>query len=147
MVPLSCSLIPIMDVFSCSCVTCYAASSLLLHSPAPFYIHLSLSTKDTTWSVHCVSTYLSRRYSLYLFLNFNLLDYPVTLDSGRGKRRLLRLRVTRFPRRASSKNKDKGSLKGFFKGRRCWGLPQLVLATVGCVRRYKGFYKGAYTQE
>ena len=42
--------------------------------------------------------------------------------------------------------RGEGSLKGFFKGRRCWGLPQQVLATIGCVGRSR-VYKGAYTQE
>ena len=36
----------------------------------------------------------------------------VTLDSGRGKRRLFGRRVARFPRRAPSKNKVQGRLEG-----------------------------------
>ena len=42
-----------------SCVTDYAALSLLLHGPPPFYIRLSLSTENTAWSVHQVFTYLN----------------------------------------------------------------------------------------
>ena len=34
-----------------------------------------------------------------------------------------RLRRTRY----------KGDSRGFLKWRRCWGLPQLLLATVGCL--------------
>ena len=35
-------------------------------------------------------------------------------------------------------NKGQGILlKGFFKGRRCWGLPQQLLATVGCSKEFK----------
>ena len=38
-----------------------------------------------------------------------------------------RLRRTRY----------KGDLRGFLKRRRCWGLPQLLLATVGCYEEFK----------
>ena len=31
----------------------------------------------------------------------------------------------------------KGDLRGFLKRRRCWGLPQLLLATVGCYEEFK----------
>ena len=43
--------------------------------------------------------------------------------------------VKGFPRRAFSKNK--GDLRGFLKRRRCWGLPQLLLATIGCCKEFK----------
>ena len=32
-------------------------------------------------------------------------------------------------------------MKGIFKGFRCWGRPQQLLATIGCVRGFKGEYK------
>ena len=32
-------------------------------------------------------------------------------------------------------------MKGVFKGQGCWGLPQLLLATIGCVRGFKGYDK------
>ena len=32
-------------------------------------------------------------------------------------------------------------MKGIFKGHRCWGLPQQLLATIGCIRGFKGEYK------
>ena len=56
--------------------------------------------------------------------------------------------MTRVSRRASSRYKGAGvkgkeSLKGFFKGCRCWGLPQQVLATIGSVRRFKGVLQGS----
>ena len=41
--------------------------------------------------------------------------------------------------------RGKGFLKGFFKSCRCWGLPQQVLATIGCVRRYKGVFTKEHT--
>ena len=60
----------------------------------------------------------------------------VTLDSGRGKRRLETTKV-------------KGLLKGVFKSQGCWGLPQQLLATSGCLGSFKdkGLNKGARTQE
>ena len=87
---------------------------------------------------------LADRFQVVLML----LELSVTLDSDRGKRRLFKT----VSCKGSSKGvfrgtRDKGSLKGFFKGHWRWGLPQQVLAMIGCVRRYKGFYKGAYTQE
>ena len=54
--------------------------------------------------------------------------HSVTLDSGRGKRRLQSVEGTRI-------------LEGLPQETRSWGLPQQVLATIGCVRRIKGFYK------
>ena len=44
----------------------------------------------------------------------------VTLNSGRGKRRLERLGRRSF-------------LKGVFGNKGCWGLPQQLQATVGCL--------------
>ena len=32
-------------------------------------------------------------------------------------------------------------MRGVFKERGCWGLPQRLLATIGCVRGFKGLYK------
>ena len=32
-------------------------------------------------------------------------------------------------------------MKGVFKGYECWGLPQQLLATIGCIRGFKGLYK------
>ena len=32
-------------------------------------------------------------------------------------------------------------MKGVFKGHRCWGLLQQLLATIGCVRGFQGEYK------
>ena len=50
------------------------------------------------------------RPNIYNFPRTSLLC--VTLDSGRGKRRLFGRRVAGFPRRASSKNKVQGGLEG-----------------------------------
>ena len=35
------------------------------------------------------------------------------------------------------RTKYKGDLRGFLKRRGCWGLPQLLLATVGCYEEFK----------
>ena len=32
-------------------------------------------------------------------------------------------------------------MKGVFKGHRCWGLPQWLLATISCIRGVQGEYK------
>ena len=58
------------------------------------------------------------------------------LGSGRDKHRL-------------ETTKDKGSLKGIFKGQGCWGLPQRLLATDSCTGSFKveGYYKGVHTQK
>ena len=53
------------------------------------------------------------------------LESFVMLGSGRGQRRLETTRV-------------QGFLKDFFKRQGCWGLPQQLLATVGCVGSFKG---------
>ena len=78
MVPLSCFLLPLMDVFSSSCAPNCAAPSLLSHWPAPFYIRLSFSTKNTAWSVCCISTYLNQRYSMYFSLTWIYLIFSPT---------------------------------------------------------------------
>ena len=56
----------------------------------------------------------------------------VTLDSGRGKRRL-------------KSGKGEGSLKGVFKGQGCWGLPQQLLATDGRLGSSRQGLQGAHT--
>ena len=61
---------------SSSCMPNYAALSSLLHEPLSYYIHLSLSTENTAWSVRQVSTYLIQQHLWYFFLNLNLLDSP-----------------------------------------------------------------------
>ena len=58
----------------------YTASSHLSHNPAPLYICLSSSTRNTAWSVHCISTYLSRQYSLYFSLTLIYLILPCLLN-------------------------------------------------------------------
>ena len=60
------------------------------------------------------------------------------------------LRLTRVGASVDLKDEDKGfpegrlreqrtrdPLKGFFKGRGCWGLLQQLLATVGCCKEFK----------
>ena len=32
-------------------------------------------------------------------------------------------------------------MKGVFKGYRCWGLPQRLLAMIGCIRGFQSEYK------
>ena len=60
----------------------------------------------------------------------------------------LLLRLARVETNVDSKvTKEQGSLKDFFKGRMCWGLPQRPLATIGCIRGFKEFMQGAHTQE
>ena len=58
----------------------------------------------------------------------------VTLDLGGGKHRLEKTRV-------------KGFSKGVFENKGCWGLPQQLLATIGCLEFKDKFYKEAHTQE
>ena len=49
----------------------------------------------------------------------------------------LLLRLTRVEANIDSKMaKGLRSLKGFFKGQGCWGLPQRLLATIGCIREF-----------
>ena len=48
--------------------------------PRSLYIHLSSSAKDTAWSVHCISTYLSRQYIMYFPLTLIYLIIPCNLD-------------------------------------------------------------------
>ena len=59
----------------------------------------------------------------------------VMLGSGRDNRRL-------------ESSKGKGFLKGFFKRRGCWGLPQWLLATSGCLRSFKiqGLQRSAHSK-
>ena len=73
---------------------------------------------------------------------------PVTFGSGRDQRRLLKQGLTRFLRRASFEGqRARGSLKGFFKGHGCWGLPQRVFSNSRLRKTFQGVCKGAYTQE
>ena len=56
--------------------------------------------------------------------------------------RLELLRLTRVEASVDSKvAKGQGILEGLLQGAKGWGLPQQVLATIGCVRRFKGGYK------
>ena len=57
---------------------CNLLRSLLssIAQPCSLYIHLSSFAKDTAWSVHCVSPYLSRRYILYFPLTLIYLILP-----------------------------------------------------------------------
>ena len=60
----------------------------------------------------------------------------------------LLLCLTRVEASVDSKmTKEQESLKGFFKGDICWGLPQWLLATTGCVRGLQGVIQEAHTQE
>ena len=45
----------------------------------------------------------------------------------------LLLRLTRVEAIVDLKDKGKGFLKGVFKSEGCWGLPQQLLATIGCL--------------
>ena len=49
----------------------------------------------------------------------------------------------------STRRETRGSLKGVFKGERCWGLPQRLLTVDGCSRSFKGqgLSRGAHTQK
>ena len=52
------------------------------------------------------------------------------------------LRLTRGEASADSRvSKDQRVLEGLLQGAKGWGLPQQVLATVGCIRRFKGLNK------
>ena len=57
----------------------------------------------------------------------------VTLGSGRDERRL-------------EMSRDEGSLKGVFKGSGCWGLPQRLLATIGCTRGSKVYSRSTHSR-
>ena len=53
-----------------------------------------------------------------------------------------------FPEGRLRERRARGPLKGFFERRRCWGLPQQLLATIGCCKEFKDKgLQGAYTQE
>ena len=71
----------------------------------------------------------------------------VTLDSGRGKRRLLRRRAVGFPRRASSEDKGQRILEGLLQGTQVLGASTASLSNSWLRKTLQGFYKGAYTQE
>ena len=45
----------------------------------------------------------------------------------------LLLRLTRVEANVDLKDKGEGFLKGVFKSKGCWGLPQQLLATIGCL--------------
>ena len=96
--------------------------SIALPKPS-FYIHLSSYTTNTAWSV--------RR--------------AFTLDSGRGKRRLLRQRVTRFPRRASSKDKGQGILEGLLQGMQVLGASAASLSNSRLHKTLLGLLQGERT--
>ena len=53
------------------------------------------------------------------------------------------LRLARVETSVDSKiwQRSTESLKGVFKGHGHWGLPQRLLATVGCIRGFRGLYK------
>ena len=54
----------------------------------------------------------------------------------------LLLRLTWVEASADSRvSKEQRVLEGLLQGAKGWGLPQQVLATVGCVRRFKGLNK------
>ena len=57
-----------------------AASFHLSLNPFIPFIHLSSSTMNTAWSVHCILTYLNNDISC-IPLNLNLLDLPLSLGS------------------------------------------------------------------
>ena len=58
----------------------------------------------------------------YCLLRLTRVEVSVDLkDKGEG-----------FPEGRLREQRTRDPLKGFFKGRRCWGLPQQLLATVGC---------------
>ena len=71
----------------------------------------------------------------------------VTLDSGRGKRRLLNKEVTRFPRRRLRRTRDKGVLGGLLQGTRVLGTSAASLSNDRLRKTFQGFDKEAYTQE
>ena len=60
----------------------------------------------------------------------------------------LLLRLTRVEANVDLKDKGEGFLKGVFKSERCWGLPQQLLATSGCLGSSRTkVYRLAHTQE
>ena len=64
----------------------------------------------------------SVKENLNLLLRLTWVEVSVDLkDKGEG-----------FPEGRLREQRTRDPLKGFFKGRRCWGLPQQLLATVGC---------------
>ena len=72
----------------------------------------------------------------------------VTLDSGRGKRRLLRQWLTGGSSKGVfEEQEDEGDFEGLLQRTQALGASSAVLATVGCVKTISRVYKGAYTQE
>ena len=64
----------------------------------------------------------------------------VTLDSGRGKRRLLRQWLTRVSSKGVFEEQEgEGVFEGLLQRTRMLGASTAVLAIVGCVRRFKRF--------
>ena len=100
--------------------------SIALPKPL-FYIHLRSYATNTAWSMHYIVTYLRRPHCMYLLRLTRVEANVDSLDEGVLCFLEGRLRRTRY----------KGDLRGFLKWRRCWGLPQLLLATVGCYKEFK----------
>ena len=69
----------------------------------------------------------------------------VTLDSGRGKRRLLKPRVTRFLRRASSKSKEQRILEGLLQGTWMLGASAVSLSNDRLHKTFQGGLQGERT--
>ena len=60
----------------------------------------------------------------------------------------LLLHLTRVEANVDLKDKGEGFLKGIFKSKGCWGLPQQLLATTGCLGSSRTkVYKQAHTRE
>ena len=60
----------------------------------------------------------------------------------------LLLHLTRVEANVDLKGKGKGFLKVVFKSEGCWGLPQQLLATIGCLGSSRTkVYKQVHTQE
>ena len=77
---------------------------------------------------------------------FFLVD-AVTLDSGRGKHRLLRRRsLTRFSRRVSSRGKGQEFPEGLLQGTKVLGASAASPSNNRCVGRFKGLQGSVHSR-
>ena len=80
----------------------------------------------------------------FAFLRGELRDFDGVDDHGVG----VMLHLTRVKANVDLKDKGEGFLKGVFKSKGCWGLPQQLLAMTGCLGSSRTkVYKQAHTRE
>ena len=131
MVLLSHFYFPLMDIYSYSCVASTQPCSFYRTAQPPFYIRLGFSATNTAWSVRHISTYINWQHIMYIPLNFNLLDSPLTLGSSKVFVLLLsacsfQIPIPRLPKQPIMARTRCGSPRRFLLLKKTFKIPCLL---------------------